>query len=237
MMGGGAAAAYSYALGGWDTSASLATTANPGGIAGSAAAGVSVVVAFRLNALPVVNFQYLADRRSGNSGWMFRADSSSGLSFFAGNGAALAVNTRFFVAGDVDKFHVVAGTVNLTTASLFYDRASVSSSALVGYAEAAVRTSVASNGTAHPGAAYEILGIAGRDSPLTLADYQTICDATKLAGVLALGGITMEHSWSAVQSPTVPSIFPDGIGVDDLSFIVGSAANVTSIQYARTWGF
>jgi len=229
-------AAYSYALGGWDTSTYLAT-ANPGGIAGGAAAGVSVVVAFRLNALPVANFQYLADRRAGNSGWMLRADSSSGLTFFAGNGAGLATKTKFFAAGDVGKFHVVAGTANLTTMNLFYDRSDIGSSALVGYAAASARTSVGSNGLSNAGAAYEILGLAGRNSPLTLADYQTICDATKLAGVLALGGITMEHSWSALQSPNVPSTFSDGIGSDALTFVNGSAANLTSVRYPRLWGF
>jgi hypothetical protein len=242
LSGGGTAAAIknavSFALGGWDTSTNLAT-ANPGGIAGSALAGVSVVVAFFLHAVPAT-VQVLATRVSGNTGWTVRTNGSS-FQCISSNGAAQAIApVRTLVAGDVGKFHVAALTHDLAAVFDFFDRVQVgTSSALAGYAAAATRTAmgISSAGNTQPATDFSILGVAGRDSPLSLADYQTICDATKAAGQLSLGGITMEHMWRAPQTPNVPSTLTDELDSSNMTFVAGSAANLVSARLARSWGF
>lgn len=245
-MGGGSnaaalAALYTWALHGFTTSSALATGVGLG-VQGSAATGLSGVLAFRLLALPTSNEDPL--RTANNfTGYLLRFAAGPSLVFQAGTGAAIVNRTRTLVAGDVGKFHVLGFSIDLTNLTLYWDNAvsgvPVAMAAYAPSAGPAQRCQVGSQVSgSNPAASLAILGYAGRDSGLSLADYQTICAATKAAGRLSLGGITMAHQWDAPNGPTVPAAgLDDTIGADDLTFIVGSAANLQSSRFTRTWGF
>ncbi len=230
------AANGAWALSSFDASTML-QTANPGGVAGSAVNGLSMVFVLGLLQVPT-GTQVLSGRASGVSGW---GSSSSGavLSFNAGNGVANAVApTRTWVAGDVGKIHVWCGTCDLTAVYAYMDNAQVgTSTALVGYAAAENAMCYGSANSGSPAVDYYVLGMCGRDSHLTLADYQTICAATKLAGSLSLGGISMDHMWKAPSTTTVPSTLSDSLGASNMTFTLGSAANLVSSRIPRAWGF
>jgi hypothetical protein len=228
-----------YGLEGWSASSGLGT-ATPGGIAGSAVAGLSVVALVYLKALPSGNQNIASRRLSANTGWHMRSSGTSML-FTTGNGTALAASpARTWVAGDVGKFHVIGGSHNLSAVFQYFDAAQVgASTAQAGYTPESTYTCIGT-GTiqaTNPSTNYAIVSVAGRDSHLTLADFQIICAATKAAGVLSLGGIPMDHQWDAPQNATVPSTVNDVIGTDHLSFLSGSAANLSSVAYPRVWGF
>lgn len=143
------------------------------------------------------------------------------------------------MAGDVGKLHVAAMSDDLSAVKQYFDAVQVgASTALAGYAAAAINHTIGSaeNGV-QPAADFTILGVAGRDSALTLADFQTICAATKVAGQLNLGGITMEHMWSSPATATMPATLSDEIGTDAMSFLIGAAANINVVRVSRVWGF
>jgi hypothetical protein len=243
MPGGTAAAVLAattrWALHAFSTSAALATAAGVG-VQGSAVTGVSGVLAFRLLSLPAANQDALRTMNN-NTGYLVRFAAGPSVVVQAGTGAAIVNRTRTLVAGDVGQFHVLGFSCNLTNLDFFWDNALSCTVAMAAYAPSAgpaQRCQVMSQASGlNPCTSLAWLGFAGRDSGLTLADFQTICAATKAAGVLSLGGITMSHMWRTAQSPTVPSSFADEIGADALSFIVGSAANLSSSRYSRDWGF
>lgn len=195
------------------------------------------MVAFQLLAVPsAVNI--VGRRLSGNSGWGCRVNSAS-FQWIAGNGITSVFSpTRTLVAGDVGKLHVAAISCNLTAVFSYFDRVQVGTSTLLaGYAAGAVNhTMGAAENGAQPALDFTILGMAGRDSALTLADYQAICDATKAGGRLELGAISMDHMW---RSPVgaMTATLSDAIGSDAMSFIVGTLANVNVVKVPFVWGY
>lgn len=241
--GAGSAAAVlratsSFAFGDFDTSTALASAVGAG-VQGVTGVGVTVIAAFWMASIPAAA-QDLVRAISGNTGYLIRATATQ-FQVFAGNGAASVNTARALGAGDVNEFHVLGLSSDPAgNLVLFFDNASASTIASGGYTSPAVaqRMAVGSQASGgNPASSFSVLGVAGRDSPLVLADFQTICAATKSAGVLSLGGITMAHQWNAVQSPTVPSTYTDAIGSDALTFVVGSQANLVSQRFPRTWGF
>lgn len=228
-----------YALSSFDASTALGT-ASGAGVAGDATNGVSALVLFYLTALPS-GTQTLAQRQAVTSGWLIRSIGTS-LRCLAGNGAATAeAPTTTLAAGHLGKLHLVACSSDAAAVYQYLDNAQVgTSTALAGYAAASSRTMMGSTTSgANPATGYHILGVVGRDSHLALADFQTICAATKAAnsGRIALGGISMDHQWNAPASATVPATVTDDIAADDMTFVVGSEANLVSSQVPIVWGW
>lgn len=228
-----------YGISGWDASTALATASGQG-VDGSAA-GVSLVFVFYLNSVPVAAEQQI--RRIGaNSGYDLSCTSTPIMRAQFGTGATFATApTRTLVADDVGKIHVVGMSADVagTAAYFYFDRAQVGASTPIASFAPAVSTMALGStvtGTT-PSTSFTILGVAGRDTPLTLADYQTICDATKAAKRLALGGVTMLHSYAAPQGGAMPSSLPDTIGAESMTFAVGAAANLDVVTVPDVWGF
>lgn len=223
-------------LSGWDTSTAL-STANPGGIEGSAVTGVSVVIMWTCLTVPST-LQELAFHLSGNTGWWYISNGVA-LQARCGNGAAQAIGPqRNIVAADVNRIHISALSCDTTAVYHYFDRAQIgTSTALAGFSPASFRTTMgSSNVGASPAVDFAIFGICGRNSHLSLADYQTICDATKNNNSLSLGGISMDHHWVVPNQASVPTTISDSAGSDALSFIVGTAANLV-VRRFNSWGF
>lgn len=230
-----------WGLSSFDSSTALAT-ASSAGIAGSAVNGVSALVLWSVAQVPPVGTQILFLRLSGNNGWNMQVVSAA-VQMRCGNGSALATSpTRTIVAGDVGKLHVTALSNDTTAIYHYHDSAQVgTSTALAGFSPATQRTVMGSTATGTgPAVDFTIYDVMGRDSHLSLADFQTICTATKAAnnGRFALGGVTMAHRWSAPTSAVVPSTVSDVIGSDNMSFILGTEANLVSAAMSPiVWGF
>lgn len=229
-----------YGISGWDTSTALAT-ASGAGVDGSAA-GVSLVMAFYLNSLPSGTSQQLIRRLASSAGYDLSVTTGSALRAQFGNGTALvAAPTRTFVAGDVGKIHLVGMSADIaaTSAYLYFDRGQVGAStaiaAFVPFSSTMAMGSSISGVT--PATSCTILGMAGRDTPLSLADFQAICDASRAAGRLDLGGVPMLHMYSSPQGGAMPATLPDTIGGEHMTFALGSPANLDVVQVPNVWGW
>lgn len=235
--------ASAFGLSGWDASTALAT-AMGAGVAGSAVNGISAIVVWSVAQVPSGTQQWVGRGIASNTGWVMRSNGAT-QQMICGNGSASATApTRTIVAGDVGKLHITALSCDITAVLHYHDNAQVGvSTALAGYSPTAgtQRTAMGSGPTgASPGLDYTIYSVCGRDSFLSLADFQTICAATKAQnnGRLALGGITMEHQWNAPLNATVPATISDVIGSSNLTFVVGSEANLVSAAMTPpVWGF
>jgi hypothetical protein len=233
-----------WGISGWDTSTALATTANFG-IAGSATTGVSVVLAFYPLGVPSA-INRLAQRFGSNQGWFLNSNSVGGLQSSIGTGAA-QVNSPIYqlTAADVGKIHVMALSMDMTTVRLYMDRADIGGTSATAYTpRTSATTNVTVMGSSNTGSnaatQFAFLGMAGRDTALTLADFQTICDATKAAGALSLGGISMSHAWYSPQGGSMPSTLTDDISAsasDDMTFTAGSAGNLDITRVSDAWAY
>lgn len=229
-----------YGLYDWDTSTVFGTAVN-GGVQGSAATGLSVLVLARLDALPGA-LNRLTEAVNGNNGWGIRSNNVTLQMNVGNNTTSVFGPTRTWVAGDVGKLHVFGLSHDLTTVHTLFNGAEVGTgTALAGYSvptgEAQV---VGSTDTGlNPALSFTILGVCGRNSPLSVANFATICAATKAAGELALGGISMDHHWTVPRNGSVPSTIADKAGSSNMSFLSGSAANLLARKISRpgTWGF
>lgn len=234
-------AASAFGLSSWDASTALGTAISSG-VNGSAVNGVSVGVIWSASAVPSV-LQNIVFKFTTNNSWLIRVSAAAIMQLQCGNGAATATApTRTIVAGDLNKLHITWLACDITAVYHYHDAAQVgTSTALAGYTANAARTMIGSTSTgSSPASDFTVYDVVGRNSHLTLADYQTICSATKAAntGRFALGGITMEHRWQAPTSATVPATVSDTIGSDNMSFIVGSEANLVSAAMSPiVWGF
>lgn len=236
--GGGGGGRRIYGISGWDVSTALATAVGAG-VDGSAA-GVSLVLAFQLVSVPVVA-QQLVRRIGTNAGYDWAVTAAGILRAQFGTGATFAIApTRTFVAGDEGKIHVACMSSDALNAYMYFDRAQVGASTATAAFSPAATGAMALGSTvagATPATSFTILGVAGRDTHLSLADYQTICDASKAAGRFALGGITMLHSYASPQGGAMPSTLTDTIGGEGMTFAVGAAANLDIVQVPNVWGF
>lgn len=226
----------SWGLGGWDGSTTLATAVGQG-VLGNAGTGVSFVACFRLNMLPAGGSEFLSTSQAGNNGWTLSSASGGiGLRGAVGTGAAQVFSpARAWVAGDVGKLHLACVSSNAASVFCYFDKTSLGSTAAAGYGVPGDRTYWSTSAIPQP--SFTMLGICGRNSHLTLADFNTICDASKAAGGLALGAIPMDHQWNAPQTDVIPATIPDIIGAHNMTFTLGSPANLTSDRVARQWGF
>lgn len=229
-----------YGISGWDASTALAT-ASGFGVAGSPTTGLAAVVMFYLNAVPA-GTQTLCQRQAVTSGWLMRSIGSS-LRCSVGNASALAeAPTTTLTAAHVGKVHLLCCTSDAAAVYQYLDGAQVgTSTALAGYAAAASRTVMGSTASgANPATSYTILGVAGRDAHLSAADFAAICAASKAAGSLSFGGVAMDHVWRAPAGGEMPATLEDALSAsasDDMTFVVGSAANVAVVPVADAWGF
>lgn len=235
--GGGYSSLWS--LGGWDVATALASPID-GGVPGSAINGCCVVVAFHLAALPSVG-QYVVHRFTGGlTGYYVRISGAAQTELVISNGAATAVAPQVqLVSGDVGKCHVMAFGTDITANYGFWNRTFLGGTALVGFTPSAgIRMAVGStSGGSDPCADVRIIGVCGRSANLSLSEFQEICDATKAAGRFELGTVSMSNAYRAPQSAVVPATITDYVGGSNLTFVVGSEANLSSIRVPPRWGF
>lgn len=240
--GGGGPRRMVYGLSSWDASTALAT-ATGAGTAGSAVTGVSGIVVWSVGQVPTGTQNWFGRGIASNTGWIMRSNNAT-VQMICGNGAVSATApTRTIVAGDVGKLQITALSCDIAAVFQYSNAAQVgTNTALAGYSPTAAtqRTCIGSSASGVAAAVdYTIYSVCSRDSHLTLADFQTICAATKAQnnGRIALGGITMDHQWNAPASATVPATLSDQIGADTMSFVVGSEANLVSAAVPLVWAF
>lgn len=228
-----------YGLQGFDPAMSLGTAVGAG-VTGSAVGGLSILIVFRYDGPPAGTERFIRTL-GGTSGYIISLSSIGNVTGQCGNGAVTAsAPSKLMGAGDVDKIHVLCLSCNLIDVVLYFDRVQNGvSTALAGYAPAAGdRMTLGSTaGGASAATKLTILGVCGRNSPINLTDYQTICDASKAAGRLDLGGVSMAHMYSAPQGGAMPATILDTIGTDHLTFQSGSAANLDVVTVANEWAF
>ena len=232
---GAATLPVSWGMSSWDSSTTLATGVG-GGVQGSAATGMGILLCFVANSIPT-GTQFLFTNQVGNSGCTLSMTSAGVLRAVFGNGAATATApTRTFTDADLGKIHIVVGNTDASSLTMLLNTAQIpGSTALAGYGVPGDRCYMATAGV--PATAFTFLGLAGRDSPISVADLQTIYAATKAAGQLSLGGVSMDHAWISPQGPgaSMVATLEDTIAADDMTFTAGSAANVEIVPVGRSW--
>lgn len=232
------AEALIYALGGFDGATSLGSAAGAA-VPGSAATGLGLIIFFRYDGMPSATERFVRTL-SGTSGYLISLSNTGVITAQTGNGTvAASAPTKTMVAGDIGKIHGLCLSHDLSNVFMYFDRVQLGvSTAQSGYNPSlGDRMTVGSTaGGASPLTKAQIVGIAGRNSPISLADFQTVCDATKAAGRLELGGVSMTHRYSA-EGGTVAASILDTIGTDHLSFQLGTAANLEIVTVANSWGF
>jgi hypothetical protein len=231
-----------YGIKNWDASTALATAVDAG-VDGSAL-GMGLIMAFYVDALPTTISQ-LSARIGASAGHSLDFTATAFLRVQVGTGGAfVAAPTIQFTAGDVGKIHVVGVSADVanTGAFMYLNKAQVGlSTAMASYAvPVGDRHAIGSRSAGTlPALNITILGLCGKDSPLSLADFQAVCDATKAAKRLSLGAVTgMTHMWRApAVAGAMPATLTDDIGAESMSFVVGAAANVDVVQVPDVWGF
>jgi hypothetical protein len=230
---------------GFDTSTRLCLRTTQGNF-GTAVGGIGVVGMGRLDALPASGTHRMFIRFNGNDGFDLRCDSNN-LRVTVGNGAITATPAaRALVAGDVGEFHVcgLSWDPGTNLVSFFFDRALVGTAALAGYSPATGRRCViGSNDTpSNVMTTWTFAGAATRDAPLTLADFQAVCDASKLAGYFSRGAIAFDHAWRMPRYRVAPDYLRDtgDVGGADFEFDTGDERNLVYEVYdtaSAAWGF
>lgn len=228
-----------YALSGFDGAMSLGTAVGAG-VTGAAVSGLCLIIFWQYLGLPSGTERFVRTL-SGTSGYIWSLSNTGVVTAQTGNGvAAASAPTKTMTAGDVGKIHGMCVSHDLSNVFTYFNKLQIGvSTAQAGYNPSlGDRMTVGStSGGASPLTKGAILGICGRNSPISLADYQTICDATKAAGRLDLGGITMSHAYPSPQGGATPSTILDTIGSDHLTFQSGSAANLDVVTVANSWAF
>lgn len=228
-----------FGLYGFDAAMSLGTAVGAG-VTGAAVSGLTFLMIFRYDGIPTGTERFVRTL-SGTSGYLISLSNVGVVNGQTGNGAAVAAApTKTMTAGDIGKIHVLCLSHDLSNVFMYFDRVQQGvSTAQAGFNPSlGDRMTIGSTaGGASPFTKGAILGFCGRNSPISLADYQTICDASKAAGRLALGGITMTHAYSAPQGGAMPSTILDTIGSDHLTFQTGSAASLDVVTVNNSWAF
>jgi hypothetical protein len=238
MPSGGSSRNRVWALGGWDGSTAVASAIGAG-IEGSAVNGFSVIAAFQLASVPAAE-QYIVNYSDGvPRGYILGFYASAATIDIVANGATLGYGTSSnFGSSDVGKIHVLGLSTDTVDIRTFLNRSLVGTVAYAGYqVPVSSRMYVGSFASGQPMTDVNLLGICGRNSGLSLADFQAVCDATKSAGRFSVGAVTFDHLYQAPQSPIVPATIPDLIGSSDLTFVIGSSANLASTTVPNLWAF
>lgn len=230
------------ALSGFDTNTVYGTEAGEG-VGGSATTGLCVVVLLRLEAIPTV-LERICERVTSNNGYTIRSNVNQ-LQFIPGNGViSAAAPSRLWLPGDVGKIHCVALSHDLVTVRSYFNSAELGSgsgTALAGYAPSSTQMVIGSTtGGQNPAASFSILAVAGRNSPLTLAEFEEICASTKLYKELNLGSVVMDHMWSVPLVASVPSSIEDTLGGQPMSIQQGITSNLTLTAFEADeirWGW
>lgn len=226
-------------LSGFDASTVLGVEIGEG-VQGNNSDGVTVMVLVRLDEIPTT-LQSLIECVFNNYGYQVRSNLNQ-MQWIAGNGVtSVAATSRLWVATDVGKHHLIVLSCDTTQVTSYFNGTLLGSTALAGYEPPVSEQMVtgSTDGGQRYAESFTWRAAAGRASSITLAEVQTIWAATKEAGELDLGGVTMDHFWKMPLVSSVPSTITDEAGSDDLTFQQGVTANLVLEEFEEediAWG-
>lgn len=233
---GGSAAAPPVLLGLTNLSAAnFAQTANPGGIAGSAA-GFWIAVAWSTLAQAGSATRTLVGTLNTGVGWEFRTNGSNGtLGFYVTNGAGVAIASPLFTipAGHVGKDSYAVGVLTATHVRLYVDDAEVGAgTAITGMTPNTNRMRVGARLTGTASATdLTFYGVAGGAGIPALADIQASSAALKANKRLgAMPNVTTQGIWNVSD---VVSVL-DTVGVDHMP-VTGTPTLVSKPTPTWSW--